>query len=97
MVRAQHPESAAKPCEIRPPEKTKVVAGDAVRIEPVSTRNSLLTGNFTGNFATTRPFLETAGRKRAQTQRVTCKFPTLKNREFWAANRELQSDISEFG
>jgi hypothetical protein len=26
------------------------LAGDAVLIAPVSTRNSLLTGNFTGNF-----------------------------------------------
>ena len=58
-------------------------------IEPVSRRNSLLTGNLTGNFSILclpRPFRRPVGE---QIQTLAAKFPTQWNREFFQQNREL--------
>jgi hypothetical protein len=48
------------------------LAGDAVLIAPVSTRNSLLTGNFTGNFAKTAA----SGRSETSSNGVIAGLPT---------------------
>jgi hypothetical protein len=59
------------------------LADDAVGCQPVSKPNSLLTGNFTGNFAKSW-LLE---RRRRQTvesaQGVSGEFPTSRNRELF--------------
>ncbi len=54
------------------------MAGDAVRIEPVSGCYSLLTGNLTGIFARKWPFAETAGRNAAQIQARCMQIPYAK-------------------
>ena len=73
------------------------MAGDAVLIAPVSRQNSLLTGNFTGNFAKSdlqdgfilqetpvpQPFL-------SQFPKQESREKIHKNREFFRKNRELR-------
>ncbi len=68
----------------------------AVRYEPVSTSNSLLTGKLTGNFAILSPQKPISLHETAVLQRLFAKFPTqinreniLKNREFFDRNREF--------
>jgi hypothetical protein len=64
------------------------LAGEPVQIGPVSDRNSLLTGNFTGNFAN-------SGRLRLLPEQISSgsssflgNFPRIRNREIFTANRD---------
>jgi hypothetical protein len=77
-----------------PPEHRRV-AGDAVLIAPVSGRNSLQTGNFTGNFAEFGPKEMLAMQETPLSQRFLARFPTkiireiiFNNRDFSALTRE---------
>src|SRR6266481_8131890 len=58
------------------------VADDAVSCELVSTPNSLLTGNLTGNFANSGPQQRFPHLINELIQRLAAKFPTQRNREF---------------
>ena len=69
----------------------------AVRYEPVSGGNSLLTGKLTGNFAILGPQKPISLHETTVLQRLFTKFPTqinreniLKNREFLSGNREFR-------
>jgi hypothetical protein len=68
----------------------------AVRYEPVSTCNSLLTGKLTGNFAIPRLLDAISVRKAPVPQRFPGKFPTKINREIISRNREFFAGIREF-
>jgi hypothetical protein len=57
--------------------------------------NSLLTGNFTGNFAILRLRSPKPDREMAALQRLFAKFPTQTNRENISGNRELFLSIRE--
>jgi hypothetical protein len=76
----------------------------AVRYEPVSGGNSLLTGKLTGNFAISDVSEAVSPRKVAVPQRLMAKFPKKNNRENFPNNRdrnrnnrEIQSDIKISG
>src|SRR5260370_16276107 len=62
----------------------------AVRYEPVSIGNSLLSGNLTGNFANFCSFASSPGRNIPVCQALRGEFPKKPNREFFQSNRELQ-------
>ncbi len=69
----------------------------AVRYEPVSGGNCLLTGKLTGNFAILGPQKPISLHETTVLQRLFTKFPTqinreniLKNREFLSGNREFR-------
>jgi hypothetical protein len=71
----------------------------AVRCEPVSIGNSLLTGKLTGNFAILRVLKANLAHETAVPQRLLEQFPAqiireifLKIREFFSRNRELPHD-----
>jgi hypothetical protein len=73
-----------------------VVAGDAVRIALVSTQNSLLTGNFTGN-SEESDHEETALRQQTPEQRVfLLQFPSQGNRESLSKSREFARINKEY-
>ena len=59
------------------------LADDAVSGEPVSARNSLLTGNLTGNFSNLGLFLRFSLLINEQIQMLAAKFPSKWNREFF--------------
>ena len=61
----------------------------AVRYEPVSTCNSLLTGKITGNFTISRLLEAIPKRKAPVPQPLLGKFPTKINREIILTNREI--------
>jgi hypothetical protein len=64
----------------------------AVRYEPVSGGNSLLTGNFTGNFANSGAQARNLDEKSEGNQSLVAKFPKKHNRDFFRTNRELRID-----
>ena len=68
----------------------------AVRYEPVSTCNSLLTGKITGNFAISRLLEAIPKRKAPVPQPLLGKFPTKINRENFSKNREILVRNREF-
>jgi hypothetical protein len=68
----------------------------AVRYEPVSTCNSLLTGKLTGNFAILGPQKPISLHETTVLQRLFTKFPTQINRENILKNREFLSGNREF-
>jgi hypothetical protein len=68
-----------------------------VRIAPVSRPNSLLTGNFTGNFAILGPCAPGSTQDTAVLQRFLAQFPKQIIREKISKNREFLGDIREFG
>jgi hypothetical protein len=59
--------------------------------------NSLLTGNFTGNFAISGPQDRISEQETAALQRLFVKFPTEINRENLSKNRDFSADNREFG
>jgi hypothetical protein len=61
----------------------------AVRYEPVSTCNSLLTGKLTGIFSISRLLEAISMREAAVLQRLLSKFPAKINREIIFGNREI--------
>src|ERR1700730_3849612 len=72
----------------------------AVRYEPVSGGNSLLTGKLTGNLAIHCPKKPTSLHETTVLQRLFTKFPTqinreniLKNTEFLSGNREFHCKV----
>ncbi len=72
----------------------------AVRYEPVSGGNFLLTGKLTGNFAILDPQKPISLHETTVLQRLFTKFPTqinregiLKNREFLSGNREFHCKV----
>jgi hypothetical protein len=67
----------------------------AVRYEPVSTSNSLLTGKLTGNFAILSHQKPILLHETAVLQRLFAKFPTQINRENILKNREISGNNSE--
>ena len=71
------------------------MAGDAVPIAPVSNVNSLLTGNFTGNRATSGLRDALSKQETAAQQRLLRKFPRRNNRENYSINSELFWSIRE--
>jgi hypothetical protein len=68
----------------------------AVRYEPVSTCNSLLTGKLTGIFSISTLLEAIPERKTPVPQPLLGKFPTKINREIILKNREFLSGIREF-
>src|SRR2546421_12576551 len=68
----------------------------AVRYEPVSGGNSLLTGKLTGNFAILGPQKPISLHETTVLQRFFTKFPTQINRENILKNREFLSGNREF-
>jgi hypothetical protein len=62
----------------------------AVRYEPVSAGNSLLSGNLTGIFAKFGGFASRRAGIEAAGQALACEFPKKVNRDSFQANRELQ-------
>jgi hypothetical protein len=68
----------------------------AVRYEPVSGGNSLLTGKLTGNFAILGPQKPISLHETTVLQRLFTKFPTQINRENILKNREFLSGNREF-
>jgi hypothetical protein len=68
----------------------------AVRYEPVSTCNSLLTGKLTGNFAISTLFEAISGQKAPVLQPLLNKFPAKINREKIWQNREFFDRNREF-
>jgi hypothetical protein len=68
----------------------------AVRYEPASGGNSLLTGKLTGNFAILGPQKPISLHETTVLQRLFTKFPTQINRENILKNREFLSDNREF-
>jgi hypothetical protein len=85
-------------CEVQVVNLTQspdCVAGDAVVIAPVSSQNSLQTGNFSGisrNFARRRA---TRRQEMAVRQRFLLEFPTKAIRENSVKNRDFGSPIRE--
>jgi hypothetical protein len=74
--------------------RKRAVCGDwmvvcAVRYEPVSTCNSLLTGKLTGNFAISTLLEAISERKTPVPQPLLGKFPAKINREIIFRNREV--------
>jgi hypothetical protein len=68
------------------------LAGDAVLIAPVSDPVSLLTGNFTGNFADCGLHLRFWRPVGEQIQSLAAKFPTQRNREFFRQEQGINFD-----
>jgi hypothetical protein len=81
-------------CRSSPRERRLVVC--AVRYEPVSGGNSLLTGKLTGNFAILGPQKPISLHETIVLQRLFSKFPTQINRENILKNREFLSGNREF-
>src|ERR1700737_4921756 len=67
----------------------------AVRYEPVSTCNSLLTGKLTGNFAIPGLLEAISEAKAPAPQPLLSKFPTKINREIIFGNREISGKNRE--
>jgi hypothetical protein len=67
----------------------------AVRYEPVSTCNSLLTGKITGNFAISTLLEAISKRKTPVPQPLPSKFPAKINREIIFDNREISGKNRE--
>jgi hypothetical protein len=67
----------------------------AVRYEPVSACNSLLTGKLTGNFAISGLLEVISERKAPVPQPLLSKFPTKINREIIFDNREISGKNRE--
>ena len=67
----------------------------AVRYEPVSTCNSLLTGKLTGNFAISTLLEAISERKTPVPQPLLGEFPTKINREIIFDNREISGENRE--
>ena len=67
----------------------------AVRYEPVSGGNSLLTGKLTGNFAILGPQKPISLHETTVLQRLFTKFPTQINRENILKNREISGKNRE--
>ena len=67
----------------------------AVRYEPVSGGNSLLTGKLTGNFAILDPQKPISLHEPTVLQRLFTKFPTQINRENILKNREISGKNRE--
>jgi hypothetical protein len=65
------------------------VADDPVPREPVSRRNSLLTGKFTGNFTKFGPFGKKLPARTQQNQLVAGQFPPKSNRELIRAEQGI--------
>jgi hypothetical protein len=65
------------------------LAEEAVRCEPVSRANSLLTGKLTGNFEKFGPSAPIPHSIDQQIQRLAAKFPTQRNREFSSRIRDF--------
>jgi hypothetical protein len=65
------------------------LAGDTVQIAPVSSPNSLQTGNFTGKIAVLRPGQPVSNEETPVPQRPFEQFPTRINREDISKNREF--------
>jgi mitochondrial fission protein ELM1 len=65
----------------------------AVRYEPVSTGDSLLTGKLTGNFAISAVLDAISWPKAAVPQRLLAKFPKKINRENFENIRDRNPDI----
>ena len=82
-----------RPAKIQRPEW---LAGEAVLIVPVSARNSLLTGNFAGNFVKSRLLARQRRKIMASLQGFRCEFPTQRNRELFWRNRESWRENREF-
>jgi hypothetical protein len=68
----------------------------AVKYEPLSTCNSLLTAKLTGNFAIPGPQKPISLHETTVLQRLFTKFPTQINRENILKNREFLSGNREF-
>ena len=93
--------NAAQPSDFTPVQRKRekvsataeCVAVDAVRCEPVSDANSLLTGNLTGNFEKIGPFGAKSRAKRTEYQNVRREFPKSLNRELFLANREVNLKV----
>jgi hypothetical protein len=68
----------------------------AVRCEPVSMENSLLSGNLIGNFAKFGSLGRIQAEIAAAAQALVREFPKKENREFFRSNREFRSDNREF-
>ena len=82
-----------RPAKIQRPEW---LAGEAVLIVPVSARNSLLTGNFAGNFVKSWLLARQRLKIMASLQGFRCEFPTQRNRELFWRNRESWRENREF-
>jgi hypothetical protein len=67
----------------------------AVRYEPVSTCNSLLTGKLTGNFSVSGLLEAICKRKAPVPQPLLSKFPAKINREIIFDNREISGKNRE--
>ena len=72
------------------------VADDAVRCQPVSNPNSLLTGKLTGNFVSFGLLSRFWCPDGERIQWLADKFPTQRNREFFCRNREFFGANREF-
>src|SRR5258708_39408870 len=98
-LRNEWPEIPAETPYLAPyPERA--VCGDwmvvcAVRYEPVSTCNSLLTGKLIGNFAFLGPQKPISLHETTVLQRLFTKFPTQINRENILKNREISGKNRE--
>jgi hypothetical protein len=80
------------------PANAKVVGeiGEAVLIGPVSTRNSLVTGIFAGNFANSASLQRREWPIRTKIQLLADEFPAQQNREFLRRNRDFLDPNREF-
>ena len=70
--------------------------GDAVMIAPVSTKITLLTGNFAGNFAFLGLWERCVGQETPVPQAILDEFPTRINRENISKNWEFLGNIRDF-
>ena len=67
------------------------LAGDAVLIAPVSSPDSLQTGNFSGNWPVWQLGDPNHSAETATVQQLLAQFPASSNREFYSANRVSKS------
>jgi hypothetical protein len=73
--------------------ETDCLPEEAVRCEPVSGANSLLTGKLTGNFEKFSASAPISHSIDQQIQRLAAKFPTQRNREFSSHIRDFVGGI----
>src|SRR6185437_2877886 len=73
------------------PSSKGLPGGGCSQPKPVSSPNSLLTGNFTGNFAEVGPRSPLLSANFPEPQAQLMKFPKRKNRENKSGNREFSS------
>jgi hypothetical protein len=69
-------------------ERPDWLAGEPVQIGPVSDRHSLLTGNFTGNFANFARLKTLPEQIPSGSSAFVGKFPRISNREIFPTNRD---------